>query len=699
MVSYKIEGLDCAHCALKIETALRKIEGFENASINFSTQTVRIPSGTLSVAQDAVSAIEEDARIVERSSELQGEKDNSRAQLARICLSTLLFLLGIIFTDTLKRTPFALGEYAVFLSSYLIVGYPVLLHAGTSILKGRLFDEMFLMSIATIGAVAIHQLEEAVGVMLFYAVGEWVQSRAVQNSRRSIAALMSLRPDNARVVAKDGYELVDPDQVEVGTLIQVRSGERIPLDGVIVSGESRVDTSALTGESVPRIAGEGDTVLSGFVVDNGTLEIRVTKKAEDSQVARILSLVEEAAAKKAPTERFITKVAAVYTPLIVSIALAVAFIPPLFFSGDLASWVYRALVILVISCPCALVISVPLGYFGGIGAASKRGILLKGAHYIDLLKSLKTVVFDKTGTLTRGNFKVVKIYAAKGIDEKSLLGTAAAAEAHSLHPVADSIREAYRERYPGHPVPEAHRYHEEKGLGVIAEASEGRILAGSVRFLRQEGISVPEEHVTGTVVAVSQGTTYLGYVEIADEVKPGVQEAVRALKQLGVEKLVMLTGDREETAASVAAQVGIDSWYASLLPHEKVERLKELKDTMKKGTTLAFVGDGMNDAPVLMMSDIGISMGALGSDAAIEAADIVLMDDRMEGLAEAVGLARRTRLIVLQNIIFALAVKGIFLAFGAFGLATMWEAVIADVGVALLAVLNAARILRPVRSA
>ena len=691
MKTYQIEGLDCASCALKIETALKRLEGFEDAAVSFATQSVSIPSSGVKQAQKIVKRIESGARIV--LPDTNTEEGHRHCELFRILASAFLLATGLIVEHLVTGSP-VLVLWILALAAYLIAGYPVLSQAVLSSLKGRLFDEMFLMSIATIGALIIGQLEEAVGVMLFYAVGEWVQGKAVRKSRRSIAALTALRPDSARVMTGGAVQEMHPQDVQIGSLIQVKSGERVPLDGVIQNGSSRVDTSALTGESVPRVVQEGDEILSGFIIDGGTVQVRVTKRYEQTEAARILTLVEEAANRKAPTERFISRFASVYTPIIVCLSLGVAFVPPLITGDPIRIWIYRALVLLVISCPCALVISVPLGYFGGIGLASKRGILMKGASSIDTLKTLDTVVFDKTGTLTKGEFSVVQIVPSEGFDKRTLLELAVAAEAHSNHPIADSIRRYHTLCHPGRAVREYDTYMEEKGFGVKAERGSDQVLAGSRRFLERKQISVAEVISPSTLVYVACNGTFAGYIEIADELKNDSLKGIEQLRKAGVRQIILLSGDRESQVASVAHNLSIDTYYSQLLPHEKVDKVEELLKHMTKGKTLAFVGDGVNDAPVLMRSDIGIAMGALGSDAAIEAADIVLMDDRVEGVGEAVRIAQRTRRIVIQNIVFALTVKLAFLTLGAFGIATMWEAVIADVGVALIAVLNAARTLR-----
>jgi Zn2+/Cd2+-exporting ATPase len=677
------------------QTRLQKyrIEGLDCATVSFSTGTLVIPPGKRELAERTIARIEPEARIVEKADGgAAGHERHRAARITRIAVALALTVLGVVFHDALHATPLRLAEYAVFLTAYVLVGWPVLSGAVRNILRGRVFDEMFLMSIATLGAIAIHELAEAVAVMLFYSVGEYVQDRAVGRSRRSISSLMDLRPEFARLVSDAGTSEVEPESVAVGATIEVRPGERVPLDGEVVRGESAVDTSALTGESVPRSVGDGDAVLAGFVNGSGTVRVRVTKPFAESSVSRILELVEDAAARKAPTERFISRLAAVYTPIVVGIAAAIAFVPPLLVPGaTLGEWVYRALVMLVISCPCALVVSIPLGYFGGIGAASRNGILVKGANYLDALTDLSTVVVDKTGTLTRGTFEVVRTEPRNGFAADEILRLAALAESHSTHPIARSIRAAHEEEVDPDTVTDVR---EEKGYGVVARFGSSTILAGSDRLLHREGVEHTDCDAAGTVVYVAVDGTYAGYIVIADELKPDAAAAVAEMKALGVERVVMLTGDNETIARSIASETGIDTVYAELLPEEKVAKVEEIAADLPEGKRLAFVGDGINDAPVLMRSDIGIAMGALGSDAAIEAADVVLMDDRMTGVGDAVRVSHHTRSVVLQNIALALVVKAVFLTLGAFGVATMWEAVIADMGTSLLAVLNATRTLR-----
>jgi len=646
------------------------------------------------------------------------ENKTSNKTLARIVLAGVLFLIGSIFNTALHTTPFSIAEYIVLVPAYLLVGGPVLLAAFRNIRHGKVFDEMFLMSIATIGAMIIHQLPEAVGVMLFYAVGEYLQDLAVDRSRGSIAALMDLRPESARIFEKndgskeadelnkiDGLEysgtgirrLVSPEEVPVGALIEVLPGERIPLDGEVIEGSSAVDTSSLTGESIPRNVNSGDKVLAGFVNDGGRLLVRVEKGFGQTAVARILELVEEAESHKAPTEKFISRFAAIYTPVVVAIAAIIAIVPPIVmpspsFVASLSKWVYRALVLLVISCPCALVVSIPLSYFGGIGSAARKKLLIKGANHIDTLAKVDTIVFDKTGTLTEGHFSVLEVVPRNGFSKEQLLIWASAAESKSMHPIARSICAA-RSIYAGaiSKEQEAEDIQELKGFGVIARIGGHEIIVGNDRLLHKEKIIHEDCDVDGTVAYVIVDRSYAGYLIIADAIKQGAAEAIASLKQLGLRKTAMLSGDSESVAKNVAKRLGIDEFYAELLPDQKVAQLDKLKEDPKRDGSIVFVGDGMNDAPVLIHADLGIAMGGLGSDAAIEAADVVVMDDDIRRIPLALRIAKFTRKIVLQNIVFALSVKGAFIILGSIGVANMWEAVIADVGVSLLAVMNSLR--------
>lgn len=575
----------------------------------------------------------------------------------------------------------------LYLLPYLIVGWDVLWNAARNIAHGQVFDENFLMSLATVGAFALGDYVEAAAVMLFYQVGELFQSIAVGKSRKSIAALMDIRPDSA-VVLRNGEEIkVSPEEVKKGETVIVKAGEKIPLDGIVLEGETSVNTAALTGESLPRDISAGDRVVSGSVNLNGVITVKTESVYRDSTVAKILDLVENSSSKKAKTENFITRFARYYTPLVVAAAVFLAVLPPLISGGGWTNWLQRALIFLVVSCPCALVISVPLSFFGGIGGASKRGILIKGANYTEVLAKVGTVVFDKTGTLTKGVFKVTAVHP-ESMSEAELLDVAAAAESYSNHPIAESIIAAHK----GH-IDRARigRVTEHAGMGVEAVIDGRDIFAGNGKLMELAGANPHDCHIAGTVIHISEGKNYLGHIVISDELKPDSKTAVAELKALGITKTVMLTGDRKEIGEAVGKELGLDEVRAELLPDGKVNAVEKL---LNQKTPLAFVGDGINDAPVLARADIGIAMGGMGSDAAIEAADVVLMDDKPSKLPEAVKIARKTMSIVLENIIFALAVKAVVLVLGAAGIAGMWLAIFADVGVTVIAVLNAMRAMR-----
>ncbi len=605
--------------------------------------------------------------------------------LYRILIAgALLLIAALLPVEGLWRLP-------LFLIPYVIVGWDVLRKAALNIAHGQVFDENFLMCVATIGALVLGEYAEAVGVMLFYQVGELFQSIAVGRSRRSIAQLMDIRPDSANVLRDGELTEVSPEEVAVGELIAVRPGEKIPLDGVVTEGSSSLDTAALTGESVPRHVETGDEVISGCVNKTGLLTVRVTKPYGESTVAKILDLVENAASRKAKAENFITRFARYYTPAVVIGAALLAVIPPLFL-GNWAEWVHRALIFLVISCPCALVISIPLSFFGGIGGASARGILVKGGNYLELLSKTSVAVFDKTGTLTEGVFALTALEPAEGVTEVELLEAAALAEGHSNHPIAQSLRQAYDGVIDLTRVADVT---EIPGRGVSAKADGRTILAGNEKLMAGSGIALPESERTdaGTVVHVAAEGQYLGRAVIADRVKATAAEAVSALRQRGI-RTVMLTGDSQAVGEAVANQLGLDETHTRLLPADKVEHVERLLRERDPGGVLAYVGDGVNDAPVLSRADLGIAMGAMGSDAAIEAADVVLMDDDPAKLITAMDISRKCMRIVRENIVFALGVKGLFLLLGALGAANLWEAVFADVGVAVIAILNASRMLR-----
>lgn len=598
---------------------------------------------------------------------------------------------GVIFaTAMILRTDNELLELALYLISYIIVGGDVVLKAIKNILKGKVFDENFLMSVATIGAFFIGEYPEGVAVMLFYLVGETFQSYAVDKSRKSIASLMDIRPDYANVKRGDELIKTDPDEVRIGDIIVIKAGEKIPLDGKVIEGNSMIDTSALTGESVPREITVGSDILSGCININGVITAEVTKEFGESTVSKILDLVENASSKKSQSEQFITKFARYYTPVVVILAAILAIVPPLVIEGaTFSDWIYRALAFLVVSCPCALVVSIPLSFFGGIGGASRSGILVKGSNYLEALAQTEIVVFDKTGTLTKGVFNVQEVHA-EGISEEELLELTAYAESYSNHPISLSLKRAYDKDIDNGRISDVE---EISGHGVNAIVDGKKVSAGNFRLMEKMDISYYKGELIGTVVHVAVDNVYAGYIVIADEVKADSAQAIRELKEANIKQTVMLTGDTKNVGAKVAKDLGLDKVYAELLPGDKVEKLEELFSQKSAKGKLAFVGDGINDAPVLARADIGIAMGGLGSDAAIEAADIVIMTDEPSKIGTAMKISQKTLRIARQNIVFSLAVKAVVLVLSALGFATLWEAVFADVGVTIIAVLNAFRLL------
>ena len=613
-----------------------------------------------------------------------------KKMLIRILCSFVLLVAAAIVEKLLPDALPQWGWLLVFLAPYLLIGYDVLKEAVESIFHGQMLDEHFLMMVATVGALCVGELEEAVAVMLFYQVGELFQSYAVGKSRKSISALMDIRPDYANIERDGKLKQVDPEEIQVGDIIVVKAGEKVPLDGVVMEGKTTLNTAALTGESLPRDAAEGDQIISGCVNISGLIRVRVTKPFSESTVSRILELVENASNKKTRTERFITRFARIYTPAVVGAAVLLAIVPPLVLHGNWSDWIYRALTFLVVSCPCALVISVPLSFFGGIGGASSKGILVKGSNYIEALAHCETVVFDKTGTLTEGSFQVTAVHP-DAVDEKELLRLAAAAESYSDHPISLSLKAACHDSIDSKLVTNVH---EIAGKGVQAEFEGHTLSVGNGKLMESLGIEEHKCHKVGTIVHVAMDGKYLGHIVISDVIKPDAAKAIANLKACGVQRTVMLTGDRREVAQNVAQQLKLDDVKAELMPQGKVEAVEELLKAKNPKSTLAFVGDGINDAPVLSRADIGIAMGALGSDAAIEAADVVLMDDQPSKIAEAIRISRKTMGIAMQNIVFALAVKAVVLAVTAFGAGNMWWAVFADVGVSVIAILNAMRALR-----
>jgi Cd2+/Zn2+-exporting ATPase len=696
---YILNGLDCPDCAVRIQRELRKIHGLEEVVVNFNSLSIELPEGFESQARAVIARIEPEVKL----EKLEGsrvpspnEKREERNKLWLIGGAGALFLVGLIFNEQLHHTWFSWAEYAILLPAYFLVGWPVITSAVKRLIRGQLFDENFLMTIATGGAIAIHQLPEAVGVMLFYAVGEYFQERAVIHSRRSIKALLNIQPEYANLLENGGSRQVKPEEVAVGQKIIVKPGEKIPLDGEIIEGTSSVDTSVLTGESVPRKVGPGERVLAVMINGHGLLTVKVTKPYQESSATRIMELVEKAGERKAPTEQFITIFSHYYTPVVVAIAALIAFAPLLILAdADFSQWSYRALVLLVISCPCALMVSIPLGYFGGIGGASRNGILIKGANFLDALAKLDTVVFDKTGTLTKGVFRVTKIAPKNGFTRERLLAAAAGAEVFSNHPIAQSISNAYQELFETEVSrEEIEDYREIPGHGIKAKVKGRSVLVGNDRLLHKENIIHEDCDLVGTSVYVAIDSQYAGYLLISDELKEDARETISRLKQLGVRRTIMLTGDENSVAERVSRELGIDAYYAELLPEDKVDKVEALeKQIPNPRRKLAFVGDGINDAPVITRADIGVAMGGLGRDAAIEAADVVLMEDAPSRLALGVEIARRTKSIIRQNIYLALGVKIFFIFLGTLGVAGIWEAVFADVGVTVLAVVNAGRAL------
>ena len=700
-----LKGLDCPNCSAKIEKEVGELDGVTSSTVNLMNQTLTVQAGT-SVATsllDTVTTIvhshEPDVEVSEKQLEAtapvkKDEKaavynDEDKKRTIRLAVGAVVYAIGMALTVFAKLP--TLAELAFLIVAYVILGWDVVWQAVKNITRGQVFDEHFLMSVSTIGAFAIGEYPEAVAVMLFYQVGEFFQSLAVKRSRKSISDLMDIRPDSATVKRNGVLQVVSPESVAVGEIIVVKPGEKIPLDGIVVDGESMLDTKALTGESVPRSIRKGDEALSGCINQSGLLTLKVTKSFGESTVSKIIDLVENASARKAPTENFITTFARYYTPVVVGMAAVLAIIPPLVLGGGWSEWLRRGFVFLIVSCPCALVISIPLTFFGGIGAASKRGVLVKGSNYLEALNKVSVVVFDKTGTLTKGVFEVANIIPAAGYQKEQVLEYAAQAESYSNHPIAKSILATY-----GKPIDQKQfsGFEEISGHGISVMVQGKKVLAGNSKLMESEKIAYAACDAAGTKFYVAADGSYVGCILIADEVKPDSKCAIAELKKIGVEKTVMLTGDDERIGKSVADELGLDAYYAQLLPDQKVEKLEMLDKQKRQGSKLAFVGDGINDAPVLARADVGIAMGGLGSDAAIEAADVVLMTDEPSKLVEAIDVAKATKRIVMQNIVIALGIKSVFLVLGALGMAGMWEAVFGDVGVTIIAVLNAMRILK-----
>ena len=706
-----IEGLDCPNCAAKVERKINTLEGIKEATVDFLGKKIVVLADEISenelveLIQTEVDKIEDGVKVFVpkvQAGESSSEGEDTGKIKKKLLIGGVLFVLGIFVPKTLF-----IPKLAVFLVSYLVIGGDVLLSAFKNILNGQVFDENFLMAIATIGAFAIGEYPEGVAVMLFYQLGELFQGIAVNNSRKSIVSLMDIRPDYANIKVGEGIKKVSPEKIKVGEIIVVKPGEKVPLDGKIVKGASTFDTSALTGESLPREAKAGDDVLSGFINKNGLIEIQVAKVFSESTVSKILYLMENAGSKKSKTENFITKFARYYTPVVVITALIVAIFPPLLIQGaTFSDWIYRALIFLVVSCPCALVISIPLGFFGGIGGASRHGILIKGTNYLEVLNNLESVVMDKTGTLTKGIFKVTEVNAENNIKindfqnnkteltKPLLLKYAAHIEKFSNHPIAQSIVAEYENSVSKVDENVVKDFEEISGFGIKVNINNHQFLAGNSKLMNLGNITFDKKENLGTAIYLAADGKYIGNILISDEVKEDSARAIKGMKENGVKEIVMLTGDNEAIGKNIAEKLGIDKVFTELLPNEKVEKLEEIYKTKSEKGKVAFVGDGINDAPVLARADLGIAMGGAGSDAAIEAADVVIMNDEPSKIVTAIKIAKKTKEIVWQNITVAFAIKIVVMALGLFGDATMWEAVFADVGVALLAVLNATRVLR-----
>ena len=687
---YSLQNLDCSKCALDIEQTIQKINGVTYINVNAATATMLIDADDFSVIEEAIHKIEPNIRVQKFADKGRPESlIDIQRELLPLIISSVFFILGLIFYKGLAATQFRLGEYLVFGFAYLISGWEVLSRTLKDVIKGKLFDENFLMTIATLGAIAIGELPEAVGVMLFYNLGEFIQGLSVKRSRRSIRELLEIRPDTATRINDGDHEKVHPDSVRVGDLLLVKPGEKIPLDGEIISGGSQIDNSLLTGESYPYKVGPGDSVMAGSINKSGLITISTTQLLEHSTIHRILELVEVSTSRKAKTEKFITKFANIYSPIVVLISIGVALIPPIFLNGSFSDWGIESNKALRVSCPCALVISIPLGYFGGVGGASRRGILVKGSNFLDILASVKTVVFDKTGTLTKGEFNVTRVIPKNGYSEDDLLKYAVQAEAGSNHPIADSIRRHYGKTIQG----EIQEFQEIAGHGIQTIIDGRVIIAGNDPLLHEK--RNPHDpslcKTVGTVVHIAVDQEYAGCIQISDELKEDTAAAMDQIRSTGVEKLVMLTGDHSAAAEGIADSLSLDSFNSGLNPEGKLSELEEIISMNANLGTTAFVGDGVNDAPSLARADVGIAMGALGSEAAIETADVVITDFANLKVAEAIQIGKKTKRIVWQNIGMALIIKAGFIIFGIIGEASMWHAVFGDMGVALLAVFNSTR--------
>ncbi len=699
IIELELNGLNCTSCANKIQKLTNEIDGVSSANLDMVTKKLKIDLVEDSLRENItnttigiIKKLEPDVVVVDKSQGSQKDRDQdhhhheniTKVKLYRIIISIVLFATPFLLK--LEGTP----RLLVYLTSYFIVGYDVIIRALRNIARGSAFDENFLMTLATVGAFIIGEYPEGVAVMLFYQVGELFQGMAVNYSRRSISALLDIRPDYANLERNNEIVIVDPEDVHIGDYIIIKPGEKVPLDGIVVEGSSTLDTSNITGESVPRSINIGDNIISGVVNNHGLLKVQVNKEFGESTIVKILDLVENASSKKAPTENFITKFARYYTPIVVFIALGIGVIPTLL-GGDFREWAYKAFVFLVISCPCALVISIPLGFFGGIGGASKAGILVKGGNYLEALNDVDTIVFDKTGTITKGVFKVTEIISYGDYTEEEVLEFAAYGESFSNHPIGKSILDAYNKDVNKDYISE---YSQVSGKGILVEIDNIPMIIGNKNFLEEHNIDVQETQSIGTTVYIARQSTHIGTIIVSDELKDNVKEDIKALKNLGIKEVIMLSGDNTHIAQLVGEKAGVDKIYGDLLPQDKVSIFEDIISKKKAHHKTIFVGDGVNDAPVLARADVGIAMGGMGSDAAIEASDIVIMTDEIGKIGTAIKIANKTKKIVTQNIILAIGLKLLILVLGVYGLATMWQAVFADVGVSIIAILNSIRALK-----
>ncbi len=691
MKKYKLKNLDCANCAQSIEESLNKLDYVKSAKVLFASNSLIIDTVDLEAVKKELYAHEE-VEIVD-AKDYKDEEFDTKGELIKIVILVASFAVATYFYEFFNNATVTKVALVALVALYIIAGRGVITTAIKNIMKGEIFDENFLMTFASLAAFAVGANTEAVAVMLFYNIGEYFQDLAVNKSRRSIQSLVEVRPDYANVYVGEDVETQSPDDVKVGDIILVKAGEKIALDGVIVSGKTSVDKRALTGESLPVSVNVGDEVLAGSLNINGLIKVRVTKLFGESSVSKILDLVENASANKAKTESFITTFAKYYTPVVFAIASLIAILPPLLNFGTFSEWLYRALVVLVVSCPCALVVSVPLGYFGGIGSASRNGILVKGANYLEALSNVKAIVLDKTGTITKGVFNVAEINNVADVTKDDLLQYAAIAESRSNHPIAKSIVREYGKPFDINAISE---YEEISGHGVRANYNGVEILAGNDKLLHKYNIEHAEQFCAadgGAIAHIAVDNKYLGYILVSDEIKPDSKQAIAELKSSGIAHISVLTGDNENASNLVLKDLNVDEIYTDLLPEDKASIFAKLKSKYAKDGKIIFVGDGINDAPVLAAADVGMSMGGIGTDAAIETADVVIMNDSLTKIGTAIDIAKKTKTIIWQNIIFALSVKGLFIVLGFFGIAGMWEAVFGDVGVALLALLNASRLI------